>query len=72
MHSVKIISPNQPAKDILDLPLNQLKKLVQGIAWREDHFNGMQLKEIAEKNNCCEAYVSTAIFRSFDILESAL
>ncbi len=58
-------------KDIFDLPSNKLKKLVQGVVWRDEHFSGMTLKDIAIREGCSQAYVGTAIFQSFKILHSA-
>lgn len=57
-------------KDVFDLPSNKLKKLVQGVIWRDEHFDGMALKDIADRENCSQAYVGTAIFSSFEILQS--
>jgi len=65
-----VIKPDGP-KDIFDLPPAKLKKLVQGSIWRDEHFDGLTLKEIAHREGCCEAYVGTAIFSSFDILQAA-
>lgn len=56
--------------DIFDLPSASLKKLIQGVIWRDEHFDGMALKDIALRENCSQAYVGTAIFSSFDILQS--
>jgi site-specific DNA recombinase len=57
-------------KDIFDLPSVNLKKLVQGVIWRDEHFDGTALKDIALRENCSQAYVGKAIFTSFDILQS--
>jgi hypothetical protein len=40
--------------DVFDLPSTNLKKLVQGVIWRDEHFDGMALKDIAlrEKHVC--------------------
>ncbi len=65
-----VIEPDGP-KDIFDLPPAKLKKLVQGFLWRDEHFDGLTLKEIARREGFSEAYVGTAIFSSFDILQSA-
>ncbi len=59
-------------KDIFDLPPDKLRKLVQGVIWRDEHFDGMTLKDIAAREKCSEAYVGTAIFGSFEILQNAL
>ncbi len=65
-----VIEPDGP-KDIFDLPPTKLKKLIQGVIWRDEHFDGLTLKEIAHREGCSEGYVGTAIFSSFDILQSA-
>jgi len=64
-----VIAPENQLKDSIDLPPDKLKKLVQGIIWRDEHFGGMTLKDIAQRENCSEGYVGTAIFGSFDILQ---
>lgn len=56
--------------NIFDLPSANLKKLVQGIVWCDEHFDGVALKDIALRENCSQAYVGTAISSSFDILQS--
>ena len=67
-----ILVPESSQKDILDMPNDKLKKLVQGLIWRDEHFAGMTLKDIALREKCSEAYVGTAIFLGFDILSKAL
>ncbi len=64
-----VIEPKDQ-NDIFDLPSASLKKLVQGVVWRDEHFGGMALKGIALRKNCSQAYVGTAIFTSFEILQS--
>lgn len=66
-----VLSPPNVPKDILDLPPEKLKKLVQGLIWRDEHFAGMTLKDIALREKCSEAYVGTAIFSGFDILSKS-
>jgi len=41
--------------------LKALKKLVQGIIWRDEHFDGVSMKEIARRENYSDAYVRSAI-----------
>jgi hypothetical protein len=65
-----VIEP-KGSQDIFKLPAAQLKKLVQGVIWRDEHFDGLTLKQIAHREDCSEAYVGTAIFSSFNILQSA-
>lgn len=66
-----VMKPEKTTKDILDLPAPKLKKLVQGAIWRDEHFGGMTLKDISKREKCSEAYVSTAIFESFKLLQTA-
>lgn len=65
-HGAIVIQPESP-KDVFDLPPHKLKKLVQGVVWRDEHFAGIALKDIAVREKCSEAYVGTAIFESFEI-----
>jgi site-specific DNA recombinase len=65
-----IVIEQKSESDIFDLPSDKLKKLVQGILWRDEHFDGMALKDIAVRENCSQAYVGKAIFTSFEILQS--
>ncbi len=54
-------------RDILDLPSEDLKRLVQGIAWRDEHFAGVHIKDIAVRENYSDRYVRNRIMASFDI-----
>jgi len=63
-----IISAKKCNRDALDLPPHELKKLVQGIIWRDEHFNGKTLREIAGKNDLSEGYIGRCIFNTFKIL----
>lgn len=60
-----VIEPEKPDQDIFDLPPDQLKKLVQGFIWRDEHFSGNTIKEIALRESYSESYVGTAIFATF-------
>ena len=62
---------NSKNRDVFDLPPKLLKKLVQGVIWRDEHFDGMAIKAIARREGCSHDYVSSAIFKSFDILQNA-
>ncbi len=66
-----VIRP-EGSKDIFDLPPPELKKLVQGVVWCEEHFSGMTLKDIAHREMYSEAYVGTAIFGSFKLLSGSI
>ena len=56
------------AEDILDLPPPQLKNLVRGIIWRDEHFGGLTIRQIAEREYLSEGYVGKLIFESFESL----
>lgn len=64
-----IIEP-QGKHGILDLPPHELRRLVQGIVWRDEHFNGAYLRDIAKREGYSEAYVGTTIFKSFELLSA--
>lgn len=52
-------------KDLLDLPPNELKNLVRGLIWRDDHFGGMTLSQIAKRERVTPRYISRLIERTF-------
>lgn len=54
-------------RDMLDLPPEDLKRLVQGIAWRDEHFAGAYIKDIAARENYSDRYVRNRIMASFNI-----
>ncbi len=62
-----VIAPEKQQKDIFDLPSNELKKLVQGFIWRDEHFSGMTLRDIAKRERFSEGYVGQCIFRTFEV-----
>lgn len=62
-----VIAPEKQQKDIFDLPSNELKKLVQGFIWRNEHFSGMTLRDIAKREEFSEGYVGQCIFQTFEI-----
>lgn len=47
--AVIIQSQNQ---NLFDLPQADLKRLVQGIVWRDEHFAGAHISDIAKRENC--------------------
>jgi len=53
-------------RDIFDLPPSDLKKLIQGVVWRDEHFEGMTLKDIARREGRSEGFIGQCIFKSFD------
>ena len=65
-----IIKAENQESDRLDLPPTQLKNLVRGIVWRDKHFSGTTLGDIASQENMSEAGVRKIIMGSFDTLIS--
>ena len=64
-----IINPEQnKIKDILDLPSDELKRLIQGIDWRDRHFAGEQMSDIAKAEGYSSSYVRSTIMKSFGSL----
>lgn len=56
------------SKDPLDLPADQLKRIVRGIIWRDEHFAGTTLKDIGSRGGHGENYVNRCIQESFKFL----
>jgi len=62
------IEPEKPDQDIFDLPPDQLKKLVQGFIWRDEHFQGLTIRQIAEREGLSDSHVGKQIFSTFDTI----
>lgn len=60
-----MLEPTDKIKSRLDLSNENLKRLVRGMIWREEHFNGKPLLQIARANNCSWTYVNKCIDYSF-------
>lgn len=54
-------------EDIFSLPPHRLKNLVRGIVWRDQHFNGMTIQEIAEREGCTSGFVGRLIRNTLDV-----
>ena len=67
-----IIIENQNTKnnDPLDLPADQLKRIVKGIIWRDEHFAGATLKDISKRGGHGENYVNQCVRESFQFLSA--
>lgn len=63
--TLMIEAPTVP-DDILDLPPAELKKLIQGFVWMEEHFSGKSLQEIAEREKVSDSYTGKVITARFD------
>lgn len=66
-----VIKPTSKTTQTLDsLPQVQLQNLVRGIVWRDEHFAGMTIKALAEREGLSEAGIRKIIMQSFDQLAS--
>lgn len=65
-----VIEPEKPDRDIFDLPPDQLKKLVQGFIWRDEHFQGLTIQQIAEREGLSDSYVGKQIFATFEVSQA--
>lgn len=59
--------PSPVKRGILDLPQAELKNLVRGLAWRDAHFRGENLKKIAQREKVSKAFVGILIRETFDL-----
>ena len=53
--------------DPFDRTPQQLKNWVRGVIWRDRHFSGTSLRQIAEEEGCSDALVSHLIAESFTV-----
>ena len=54
-------------KDPLDLSSGELRNLVRGLIWRDEHFGGMTLRDIGKKEGFSEGYVGRCILKSLEL-----
>lgn len=54
-------------KDSLDLPASELKNLVRGIIWRDEHFKGKTIRQIASREKFSEGFIGKCIFKTFEL-----
>lgn len=62
-----ILEPKTINNDPLDLPPHELRNLVKGTIWREEHFSGMALLDIAARDNFSKQHVHQMIMKSMEI-----
>lgn len=67
-----LIQPEGTSKDALNLPPERLKRLIQGIVWRDEHFRGKTIRAISEGSRYSEAQVRKLITASLDIKSYSL
>jgi hypothetical protein len=64
-----IISSNtRTENDPFDIPADQLRRIVRGTIWRDEHFAGAAIKQIANDGNHSENYVNRCIHESLDFI----
>lgn len=62
-----ILRPEKPDHDPLDLPPHELRNLVKGTIWRDEHFNGMTLPAIAARDGFSKQHFHQMIIKSMEI-----
>ncbi|HAJ90244.1 MAG TPA: hypothetical protein DCM27_04425 [Rhodospirillaceae bacterium] len=62
-----LIQPEGSSKDLLKLPPEHLKRLLQGIIWRQEHFAGKTIRAISRETSHSEALISKLINASLDV-----
>lgn len=67
---LKAKTPKQ--HDPFDLPPRELKNLIQGIIWRDEHFDGLTIDAIATRKGVDRSRVGKMIRNSFDTLQTIL
>lgn len=63
---VTIIRPDHKKKDMFDLPPQELRNLIRGFVWRDDHFKGETLEQIGIREGFSDAFVGRLIRRTFE------
>ena len=68
-HGAVIIRPPQAGtpEDMFDLPSHELRDLIRGFIWRDEHFNGMTIREIAKRDKRSDAFVGGMIRKTFEV-----
>lgn len=51
--------------DILNLPQPELRDFVRGMVWREEHFQGATIRELAKREKHSEVFVGRLIHKTF-------
>ncbi|MEC8067263.1 MAG: recombinase family protein [Pseudomonadota bacterium] len=62
-----VLIETEHRKGLDSLSKSDLKRIVQGHVWREEHFEGTYIQSIAERENCSNRYVRKVIMASLDI-----
>lgn len=68
-HGAVVIRPPKTGmpEDVFDLPSQELRDLIRGFIWRDEHFNGMTIREIAKRDKRSDAFVGGMIRKTFEV-----
>lgn len=58
---VVIVRPDKTKEDIFDMPPQELRNLIRGFIWRDEHFKGATLEQIAAREGFSDAFVGRLI-----------
>lgn len=59
-----VIRPSE-SQNAFDLPPHELRDLVRGVIWRDEHFDGMTIRDIAKRDGHSEVFVGRLIHQTF-------
>lgn len=62
-----VIKDSLAASDPLDLPPHELRDLIRGLVWRDQHFGGLTMRQIAKRDGHSEVFVGRLIHKTFEI-----
>ncbi len=68
-HGAVVIRPPETGtpEDIFNLPSQELRDVIRGFIWRDEHFNGMTIREIAKRDKRSDAFVGGMIRKTFEV-----
>lgn len=52
-------------RDPFDRTPQELKNWVRGVIWRDQHFSGMTIRQIAQESGCSDSLVASLITKGF-------
>lgn len=62
-----VLQDSRNASDPLELPSHELRDLIRGVVWRDQHFNGLTMRQIAKREGHSEVFVGRLIHKTFEI-----
>src|SRR5690606_8587382 len=60
-----IVETSSKTYGLFDLPDTEIQRLVKGTVWRDEHFDGLSIKAIADREGRSETYVRNIIMATF-------